>query len=104
MIGKSYKIKYQAGIICDALHRNIDDSFESVSFEVHSDGLVQVKIILDILNEEYQELIDDIDAELSAQALSNNILPFIVCQTAQNESPLENIVYRRAPSTGDYMH
>jgi hypothetical protein len=50
MMEKSYRLKFHAGIICDALHRNIDDTFESVSFEIHSDGLVQVKIILDILS------------------------------------------------------
>jgi len=104
MMEKSYTLKFHAGIICDALHRNIDDTFESVSFEIHSNGLVQVKIILDMLNEEYQELIDDISAETVAQALSNNILSFIVSQTAQNESPLENIVYRRARSAGDYIY
>lgn len=85
-------IKYQTCNLCDAMHRNINDKFKSISFEILNDGNVQVKIILEKRTKIEDEYIDDIIAEFSALQLSDCVLqPIIVAEN--NNIPLKNIVY-----------
>ncbi|MCZ2101156.1 MAG: hypothetical protein LC107_06430 [Chitinophagales bacterium] len=88
------EVKYQAGILCDALHRNINDNFESVSFEILDNGYVQWKVVLTELTEQEEEYIDDISAEFSAPQVNDYILKPIV--EIGNSPPLQNIVYQKA--------
>lgn len=85
--------KYQACNLCDALCRNINDNFESVSFEIIDNGDIQTKIVLSELTEQEEEYIDDLIAEFSALQERNCILKPIV--DIGNSPPLQNIVYQK---------
>jgi hypothetical protein len=87
------EIKYQACNLCDALHRNINDNFESISFEILDNGDIQTKIVLSELTEQEEEYIDDLIAEFSALQERDCVLEPIVEIGAS--PPLRNIVYIR---------
>lgn len=87
------EVKYQACNLCDALCRNINDNFESVSFEILDNGDIQTKIVLSELTEQEEEYIDDLIAEFSALQERNCILKPIV--DIGNSPPLQNIVYQK---------
>lgn len=87
------EVKYQTCNLCDALHRNINDNFESVSFEILDNGEIQTKIVLVELTEQEEEYIDDLIAEFSALQERNCILKPIV--DIGNSPPLQNIVYQK---------
>ena len=89
------EIKYQACNICDALHRNINDKFKSVSFEILDNGNIQTKIILLELTEQAKDYIDDFSVELSAKQEDDCVLKPIV-EIGNNSQPLQNIVYQQA--------
>jgi hypothetical protein len=87
------EIKYQTCNLCDALLKNINDNFESISFEILSNGDIQTKIVLSVLTEEEEEYIDDLIAEFSALQEKNCILkPIVEIGISQ---PLQNIVYQK---------
>ncbi len=88
------EVKYQACNLCDALCRNINDNFESVSFEILANGDIQTKIVLSELTEQEEEYIDDLIAEFSALQERNCILKPIV--DIGNSPTLQNIVYQKA--------
>lgn len=87
------EIKYQTCNLCDALCRNINNNFESVSFDVIDDKDIQVKIVLSLLTEQEKDYIDDLIAEFSAQQVSDCVLKPIV--VVGNHSPLKYIVYMK---------
>lgn len=88
------EVKYQACNLCDALHRNINDNFESVSFEILENGDIQYKVVLTKLTEQEKEYIDDLDVEFSALQERNCVLKPIV--EIGNNPPLRNIVYLKS--------
>lgn len=87
------EVKYQACNLCDAICRNINDNFESVSFEITDNGDIQTKIVLSELTEKEEEYVDDLIAEFSAKQENDCILKPIV--DIGNSPPLQNIVYQK---------
>ena len=87
------EVKYQACNLCDAICRNINDNFESVSFEITDNGDIQTKIVLSEFTEQEEECIDDLIAEFSAKQENNCILKPIV--DIGNSPPLQNLVYQK---------
>lgn len=91
---KQYEIKYQSCNLCNALHRNINDNFESVSFKIYDSGEIQVKVVLTKKTEIEAEYIDDMITEFEALQETNCVKePKIV--TGKNNPPLENLVYKK---------
>jgi hypothetical protein len=90
---KSIQIKYQTCNICDALHRNINNNFLSVSFEILEDGDIQVKVVLRMRTEKEDEYIDDFITELEALQ-QNNCVRSPVIVTGAHELTLLNLVYQ----------
>lgn len=88
------EIKYQTCNLCDSLHRNINNNFESVSFEILDNGDIQTKFILSELTEQEEEYIDDLTAEFAALQDSNCVLEPIV-EVRSSSSPLRNLVYQK---------
>lgn len=80
--------------ICDALARNINDNFISVSFIFsENEKSVYIRFILKELTEKEEEYIDDCSAEIEASQ------PFIIINiesfTDASTRLLPHIVYRR---------
>lgn len=94
MTSESYEIKYQFCNLSNALHRNINDNFNSISFEIDTTGEIQVKIVL--LNQTPVELdyIDDLMCEFSALQESD-IVKMAIVTVDSNSLPLENVVFAR---------
>lgn len=92
----SIEEKYQVINMSDALHRNLNDNFISVSLEVLDNGDVQSKFILTVFTEQEEEYIDDAICELSAMQDRNCILKAIV--EVGDGIPLRHIVYQRSSS------
>ena len=93
MIENNLEIKYQSCLLIDALHRNINDRFYSVSFEIYGSE-VQVKIILSKRTVIEDEYIDDLMAEFIARQDIKDIRKSIV-DIGQKSIPLANIVYQK---------
>ena len=93
MIENNLEIKYQSCLLMDALHRNINDRFYSVSFEIYGSE-VQVKIILSKRTDVEDEYIDDLMAEFIARQDIKDIRKAIV-DVGQKSTPLANIVYQK---------
>lgn len=89
-----YEVKYYACGLCNSLHRNINDNFQSVSFEIQENKNVQVRVVLETITEVEEELIDDMIAEFSAAQETDCILSPQVFSGVEI-SPLENLVYRK---------
>jgi hypothetical protein len=87
------EVKYQTCNLCDALHRNINNNFESVSFEIFENGDIQIKFVLSKLTAQEKEYIGDILAEFSAKQENDCVLKQIV--EIGDKSPLRNIVYNK---------
>jgi hypothetical protein len=85
--------KYQACNLCDALCRNINDNFESVSFEILGNSDIQIKIVLSNMTQQEEEYIDDLIAEFSALQESNCVLRPII--EIGYSLPLKYIVYQK---------
>jgi hypothetical protein len=87
------EVKYQTCNLVDALCRNINDNFKSVSFEINNNRDIQIKIVLSELTEREEEYIDDLVTEFEAVQERNCVLqPIIV---VGNSPTLQNIVYAR---------
>ena len=94
MIDREYFIKYQMINLCEALHRNINDNFESISFVVLKSGDIQIKIVLNNLTPYEEDLIEDISVEFSAKQERDCVLkPLVV--VGNNDMTLTNVVYRK---------
>ncbi len=87
------EVRYQTCNLCDAICRNINDNFESVSFEIIDNGGIQTKIVLSELTEQEEEYIDDLIAEFSAKQENDCVLKPIV--DIGNSPPLKNLVYQK---------
>ncbi len=88
------EIKYQSCNLCDALHRNINDNFESVSFDILDNGEIQVKIVLEKKTTIEEEYIDDIIAEYSSMQKNDCILKPLI-EIGYKISTLSNLVYQK---------
>lgn len=87
------EIKYQACNISDSLCRNINDNFNSVSFELLNNGEIQIKIVLHELTHNEEEYIEDFIVEFSAlQELNSVLIPIV---EIGRSSPLKHIVYQK---------
>ena len=87
------EIRFQSGNIVEALLRNINDNFKSVSFEIKRNGDLQVQIVLYKQTELEEEYIDDMMVELSALQINDRVLEPIV-KIGENHAPLENLVFQ----------
>ncbi|MDJ1466897.1 hypothetical protein [Xanthocytophaga flava] len=90
---KDVYMKYQACLLCDALHRNINDNFLSVSFELTENQDIRIRIILKNKTEVEEEYIGDLLGEFEAQQGENNIADI---EVYVNEiiDPLQHIVFQ----------
>ena len=89
---KEIEVMCQVCNLSDALCRNINDNFKSVSFELTDNGEIQTKIILHRLTEQEKEFIEDIMAEFTASQNYDCILKPIV--EIGHSTALKNIVYQ----------
>lgn len=89
----NFNVKIQAGNLCDALHRNINDNFRSVSFDIDDNGSVQVRIILSQRSEVEEEYIEDIMVEFVALQQTDCVTEPDI-QVSDDELPLKYIVYQ----------
>jgi len=94
-MGIDYKTKYQACNLSDALHRNINDNFNSVSFRIENDEIL-IKIILNKRTKVEDEYIEDITAEFEALQEGNILSDVIVTTIDQDNNLLDIIVYQEA--------
>jgi hypothetical protein len=95
-------IAYQSCNLSQALLRNINDNFISVSFSVLMTGEILVKIVLEQQSEKELEYIDDLMAEFSSIQTLNCVLPVNV-HIGLDILPSEHLVYtRKKPTTGSY--
>ena len=95
MISGNYETKLQACNLCDALHRNINDDFQSVSFDFDDKNDIQVKIVMNKDIEQNNELFEDISVEFSAVQMTDCVKPFLIVLAKDNDLPLKNIVYKQ---------
>lgn len=87
-------VMYQSSNLCDALIKNVNDNFISVSFDILGNNDVLVKIILESKTQREDDHIDDIMAEMSARQESNCIRNPVV-EVGWESIPLKNLVYQR---------
>lgn len=87
------EVRYQACNLCEAICRNINDNFDSVSFEIIGNGDIQTKIVVSEFTEQEGEYIDDLIAEFSAKQENDCVLKPIV--DIGNSPPLKNLVYQK---------
>lgn len=85
------EVKYQTCLLNEALIRNINDNFESVSFEILDNGFIQTKIVLSEITELEEEYVDDLMAEFSAKQMENCVLRPVV--EVGDSSPLKFLIY-----------
>lgn len=95
MITGDYETKLQACNLCDALHRNINDDFQSVSFDFDDKNDIQVKIVMNKNIEQNNELFEDISVEFSAVQMTDCVESFLVTLAKDDNLPLKNVVYRQ---------
>jgi hypothetical protein len=88
------EVKYQACNLCNALCRNINDNFKSVSFEIFNNGDIHIKIILEKRTEIEDEYINDMSAEFEASQ-QTNFVTTIEVEVKTDSPPLQNIVYQK---------
>jgi hypothetical protein len=86
------EVKSQACALNEAMHRNINDNFKSVSFDFIDNGDIITKIVLSELTKKEEEYIDDLIAEFSAKQNNDCILKPIV--EIGDCPPLKYIVYQ----------
>jgi hypothetical protein len=87
------EVKYQACLLNEALIRNINDNFESVSFEIFANGDIQTKVVLSELTEQEEEYIYDLMAEFTAKQVNDCVLRPII--EIGYSPPLRYIVYQK---------
>jgi hypothetical protein len=73
MIDVNYDVKLVFCSLCQAMLRNINNNFKSVSFDIFN-GNVKVKVVLFQIDDDDESLIKDMMAELSSMSETNNIL------------------------------
>jgi len=95
MKNRIIEIKYQTSNLCDALLRNINDNFVSVSFDFVGNNDVLVKVILAKRTEVEDSYIDDMSAEFAASQLRDCVRKVQV-EVGKHHLPLQNLIYQRA--------
>jgi len=88
------EIKIKTSELCQAMVRNINDNFLSVSFAILLKKQIKIKIILLIQSNVEVELIYDLTAEFVALQTGYKIYPPIV-SSFENDLPLECIIFSR---------
>lgn len=94
MNDEDYEVRYQASILVDALHRNINNNFASISFEIMDNGDIILLILLINKTCVEEEYIEDIIAEFEGLQLTHNVEKVEILIEGSIE-PLKNVVYRR---------
>jgi len=92
-------IKYQACNICNALLRNINDNFKSVSFDFIKGKDIQIKIILEKRTEIEDGYIEDMITEFTSLQESNCV-PLPIVEIGDHHWPLQNLVYNHNEVNG----
>jgi len=87
------EVEYQTCILSDALHRNINDNFESVSFEFLENGDVRAKIVLSKLTEAEEDYIHDLIGEFEAAQVDTWVAESLI--EVGESLPLTHLVYRK---------
>ncbi|ACE05830.1 hypothetical protein Aasi_0414 [Candidatus Amoebophilus asiaticus 5a2] len=94
---KEYEVKAQVCELSDALHRNINDNFKSVSLEIYEDRKVLVRIILSKRTQAEEEYIEDLGCEFEMQfeqtSRYNDLIDIEVVLVGE-KPPLPHIVYQ----------
>jgi len=88
------EIKYQISNICNALLRNINNNFISVSFDFVSNDDTLVKVILEKKTEVEDDYIEDMIAELAASQQSDCVKKPQI-EVGNQHTPLRNLVYQK---------
>ena len=91
---KEIEVKYQACNLCDALHRNINSNFESVSFDILDNGDIKIKIVLNKKTEIEEEHIDDLVTEFEALQQTNCVKE-VTTNVGKHYLPLKYLVYQK---------
>ncbi|KIO76869.1 hypothetical protein TH53_12225 [Pedobacter lusitanus] len=73
-----YNVKLIYSNLCNAMIRNVNNNFYSISFDILQNEDIQVKIILYSYNEDEKNLVEDLMAEFSALEEKNNVLAAIL--------------------------
>jgi len=89
------EIKYQTSNLCDALLRNINDNFVSVSFDFVGNSDILVKVILGKRTQVEDDYIDDMSAEFAASQ-QRDCVRKIQVEVGKHHAPLQNVVYQKA--------
>lgn len=87
-------INLQKSNLADALVRNINDNFISVSFDVAKNGFIQIRIIVEEYTSVEEDYIEDIAGEFTASQESD-ILEDIEIVVNKDSRPLRHIVFNR---------
>jgi hypothetical protein len=90
----NYEVKFQYINLRDALIRNLNDNFISVSFEIIDGGDVQTQFILSAVTETEMGYIADIMAEFSLHQFKNTVLPPKIVLNSYTVF-LENVVFSK---------
>lgn len=88
------EIIYQTCNICNALLRNINDNFESVSFDFLINDEILVKVVLEKRTEVEDNYIEDLITEFAALQESNRVKKPQV-EIGSHHSTLRNLVYKK---------
>jgi len=88
------EVKYQACLLSNSLCRNINDNFNSISFEIYKSGDIRVKIILEEKTEVEDEYIYDMIAEFEASQ-QTDCVKTVEIEVGINNLPLKHLVYRK---------
>lgn len=88
------EIKYQTCNLCNAMLRNVNDNFISVSFDFDWNNDILVKVILEKRTEIENSYIEDMISEFSASQQSDCVIKPQV-EVGNKHSPLLNIVYQQ---------
>jgi hypothetical protein len=88
------KVEYQTCNLSQAMIRNINDHFISVSFDFLKGGDINVRIILRQLTKNEENYIEDIMAEFSSSQKSNCVRSPEVL-VGEDMLPLKNLVYKQ---------
>lgn len=89
------EVKYQTCNISNALLRNINDNFISVSFDFEGNNYLVVKVVLVKRTEKEDGYIEDMIAEFSALQESDSVRKVLV-EVGVEHFPLQNLVYQKS--------
>lgn len=88
------EINLQKSNLINALQRNINHNFSSVSFDFTKDGIIQIKVILNNKTDIELDLINDISAEFTAVQNKDNVDDFLIVIEEEDSFPLKFLIYK----------